>query len=147
MEVIILEDVAKLGSAGDVVKVKPGYARNFLVPQGKAILCTKANRKMIEEQQRLVARRKAKEAAKYASLAEKIASLSCTINVQVGEEDKMYGSVTNADIQKALQNEGIDVDKRKIQMEEPIKSLGIYNIDIELHSDVKATLKVWVVKE
>lgn len=147
MEVIILEDVEKLGKAGEVVKVKPGFARNYLVPQGKAILCTKANRKMIEEQQRLVARRKAKEAAKYASIAEKITNLSCTINVQVGEEDKMYGSVTNADIQKALQNEGIEVDKRKINLDEPIKSLGIYNIDIELHPDVKATLKVWVVKE
>jgi large subunit ribosomal protein L9 len=147
MEVIILEDVTKLGKAGDVVKVKAGFARNFLVPNGLAIPCTKSNKKMIEEHRRLVMRRKQKEIGKYEALRDKIAGLSCTINVQVGEEDKMYGSVTNADIQKALANEGIEVDKRKIKLEEPIKSLGIYTIDIELHSDVNANLKVWVVKE
>lgn len=147
MDVIILEDIEKLGKAGDVVKVRAGYARNFLVPNGKALLCTKGNRKLIEQQKELVARRKAKEVAQFTALAEKIAAMSCTINVQVGEEDKLFGSVTNADIQKALLSEGIDLDKRKIKLEEPIKKLGIYSVEIELHSDVHATLKVWVVKE
>jgi len=147
MDVIILEDIEKLGKAGDVVKVRPGYARNYLVPNGKAIPCTKGNQKMIEQQKEIVARRKAKEVAKFESLSEKIASMSCTINVQVGEEDKLYGSVTNADIQRALLAEGIELDKRKIKLEEPIKSLGIYSVEIELHPDVHATLKVWVVKE
>jgi len=147
MDVIILEDIEKLGKAGDVVKVRPGYARNYLVPNGKAIPCTKGNRKVIEEQKEIVARRKAKEVVKFESLSEKISAMSCTINVQVGEDDKLYGSVTNADIQKALVAEGIELDKRKIKLEEPIKSLGIYSIEIELHPDVHATLKVWVVKE
>jgi large subunit ribosomal protein L9 len=147
MDVIILEDIEKLGKAGDIVKVRDGYARNYLVPNGKAISCTKGNRKLIAEQKELVARRKAKEVVRFSALAEKIAAISCTISVQVGEEDKLYGSVTNADIQKALSAEGIEIDKRKINLAEPIKKLGIYSVDIELHPDVHATLKVWVVKE
>ena len=147
MEVILLSDVEKLGNAGDVVAVKEGYARNYLVPQKKAILCTKGNRKMIEEQKRLVALRKGKEKERFMQLAEKISSISCTISAQAGEEDKLYGAVTNADIQKALTTEGIELDKRKIQLEEPIKKLGIYTVEIELHPEVKASLKVWVVKE
>jgi large subunit ribosomal protein L9 len=147
MDVIILEDIEKLGKAGDIVKVRDGYARNYLVPNGKAISCTKGNRKLIAEQKELVARRKAKEVALFTALAEKIAAISCTISVQVGEEDKLYGSVTNADIQKALSAEGIELDKRKINLAEPIKKLGIYSVDIELHAEVHATLKVWVVKE
>ncbi len=147
MEVIILEDIGKLGKAGDIVRVKDGYARNYLVPQKKAIPCTKGNKKMIEEQKKILARKRKKEVSKFRELADKINSFSCSIKVQVGEDEKLYGSVTNADIQKTLANEGIDIDKRKIKLEEPIKNLGVYNVDIHLHPEVSAVLKVWVVKE
>lgn len=147
MEVILLDDVESLGKAGDVVRVREGFARNFLVPRKKAMVCTKGSRKMVEEHQRLLSRRKEKEKVAYEKLAEKIAGISCTISVQAGEEDKLFGSVTNADIQKALVAEGVEIDKRKIVLDEPIKKLGIYTVDIELHPDVKTALKVWVVKE
>ncbi len=147
MDVILLVDVDKLGKAGDVIKVKDGYARNLLIPQEKAILCTKGNRKIVEEQKRLVSRRKEKELKSITQLAEKISSISCTIRVQAGEEDKLFGSVTNADIQEALAQEGINLDKRKIKLEEPIKKIGIYTVEVELHPEVKSSLKVWIVKE
>ena len=147
MDVILLVDIDPLGKAGDVIKVKDGYARNLLIPKKKAIPCTKGNRNIVEEQKRLVARRKEKEVEKFSHLAEKISSISCTIRVQAGEEDKLFGSVTNADIQEALAQEGIELDKRKINLEEPIKKIGIYTVEVELHPEVKSTLKVWVVKE
>jgi len=147
MEVILLSDVDNVGQAGDVVKVKEGFARNFLIPKKKAVVCTKGNRKMVEEQKQLVARQKEKEKAMLQQLAEKIAGISCTISAQAGEEDKLFGAVTNADIQKALLAEGIDLDKRKILMDEPIKQLGIYTVNIALHPDIQTSVKVWVVKE
>lgn len=147
MEVILLENVEQLGHTGDIVKVKDGYARNFLVPRNFAVVCTKQNRKLIEEKKKYLALKKEKEKAKYIKIAEKIASISCTIPVKTGEEDKLFGSVTNADIQKALAGEGIDLDKRRILLPEPIKTLGVYNVPIELYSNVKPELKVWVVKE
>jgi len=147
MEVILLEDVEAIGSIGDIVKVKDGYARNFLVPRKLAIPKTKANAKIVEEQKRLATVRKEKEKTKFSQLAEKISAMSCTITVQAGEEDKLFGAVTNADIQKALAAEGVELDKRKILLVEPIKQLGIYTVDIELHPEVTSSLKVWIVKE
>lgn len=147
MEVFLLTDVEKLGTIGDVVNVKDGFARNYLVPRQMAVPCTKSNLKIVEEKKRLIVLRTQRERDKFSQLAERIGGISCTIRVQAGEEDKLYGSVTNADIQQALMAEGIEIDKRKINLEEPIKELGIYTIEIELHPEVKALLKVWIVKE
>ncbi|MBU1862961.1 MAG: 50S ribosomal protein L9 [Candidatus Omnitrophica bacterium] len=147
MEIILLADVEKVGKTGDVVKVKDGYLRNYLMPRKLAVLCTKNNRKIVEDQIRLADRRREKEKQSFVQLAEKIEKMSCTISVQAGEEDKLYGTVTNVDIQKALALEGVEIDKRKISFEEPIKKLGIYTVTVELHPDVKTSLKVWVVKE
>jgi len=147
MEVILLETVDTLGVAGDVVKVKDGYARNMLIPQCKAMACTKANKKAIDEQKKIIAIKEEKGKQKLELIAKKISSLSCTIKMQAGEEDKLFGSVTNADIHEVLLAEGIDIDKRKIEIEEPIKALGVYTVTVVLHSDIKVPLKVWVVQE
>jgi large subunit ribosomal protein L9 len=147
MEVILLTDCEKLGNAGDVVKIKDGYARNFLIPRKMAIPSTKENLHIAEAQKKMYAARIEKEKEKYVQLAEKIAALSCTIRVRVGEEEKLFGAVTNTDIHNSLVAEGIDIDKRKIEISEPIKKLGVYSITIRLHPAVNASLKVWVVKE
>ncbi|HHE54172.1 MAG TPA: 50S ribosomal protein L9, partial [Caldithrix abyssi] len=132
---------------GDVVKVKDGYARNFLIPKGIAYLASKENKKRLENELKLKSWRVEKEKLAAEELAKKLANVSCTIPVQVGEEDKLFGSVTSQNIAEALAAQGIEVDRRKIQLEEPIKSLGIYSVPIKLHSEVEATVKVWVVKE
>lgn len=147
MEVILLEDIDTLGHVGDIVKVKDGYVRNYLMPRNLVMPCTKHNKNLIEEKKRIALARREKEKQQYEKLAEKIGAVSCTIAMQAGEEDKLFGSVTNADIQKALAGEGIDIDKKKIEIAEPIKKLGVYSISINLYPEIKATLKVWVVKE
>ena len=147
MNIILTEDVAHRGSAGDMLKVKDGYARNYLIPKGMAILATTENVKHLEHQKRQIQSKLNKLKKASESVAQQIESISCTIARAAGEEDKLFGSVTSADIYASLKNEGIDVDKKKILLDEPIKSLGIFTVPIKIHSDVTANLKVWVVKE
>jgi large subunit ribosomal protein L9 len=147
MKVILTEDVAHRGAAGDMLKVKDGYARNFLIPNGMAIVATTENVKQLEHQKRQVQAKLNKLKKESEGVARKIEAISCTIARAAGEEDKLFGSVTSADIYTSLKNEGIDVDKKKILLDEPIKSLGIFTVPIKIHSDVTANLKVWVVKE
>ena len=147
MEVILLKTVASLGDRGDTVKVKPGYARNYLFPRQYAIAATAANKRVFEEEEKVAKRRDVIEMRSAQENAAKLANVSCTITVQVGEEDKLYGSVTNADIAKELAGQGFEIDRKQILLEEPIKKVGVYNVDLKLHRDVSVPIKVWVVKQ
>ncbi len=147
MQVILKTDIEKLGKAGEVVGVKRGYARNFLFPKGLALAATAVNLKLIEQQKTQERLQQEKEKEESQALAEKISSSSCTIPVQAGEDGKLYGSVTTQDIAEAYQAEGIVIDKRKIELAEPIKEIGVFKISIKLHPEVTAEAKVWVVKE
>jgi large subunit ribosomal protein L9 len=147
MKVILKDNVENLGEIGDLVPVKPGYARNFLIPQGKAIEATVRNVKVLEHQKKLVQDRINKTIRSAESLAKRIESISVTISQKVGENDRLFGSVTTMHIADALMEEGFDVDKKKILLEEPIKQLGVYTVPVKLHPDVSANLKVWVVEE
>jgi large subunit ribosomal protein L9 len=147
MKVILREDVEDVGTTGQTVEVKDGYGRNFLIPRNLAIPATQANLKSIGEidkqkQFRIRKRRKAAEIIK-----DRIEKLSLQIEVQVGEEDKMFGSVTNSDIMHLLEKEGVTVDKRSVELEEPIKALGVYTIPVKIEKDVTAHLKLWVIKK
>jgi large subunit ribosomal protein L9 len=147
MRVVLREDVEKLGRRGEVVKVADGFARNFLLPKGKALAATDGNLKVIEKEKRRYVQRVAKEKGEMEALAQRIAGVSLTLVRKVGEHDVLYGSVTTGDIADGLEKEGIQVDRRRIQLVEPIKSLGIYNVPVKLHAEVRAEVKVWVVKE
>ncbi|MFP4167604.1 MAG: 50S ribosomal protein L9 [Desulfonatronovibrionaceae bacterium] len=146
MRLILREDIDSLGRLGDEVDVKPGYGRNYLLPQGKAMLATEANLRAFETERRKL--QKKMDAIRFAAeeLAEKINSAEVVIPVRVGENDKLYGSVTSAHIADALEEKGIDIDKRKIVLEDPIRALGEYELEIKLHPDVKATLRIQVVR-
>ncbi|HDN59325.1 MAG: 50S ribosomal protein L9 [Candidatus Marinimicrobia bacterium] len=146
MKIILLQDYEKLGKAYDQVEVKDGYARNFLIPKGIAIRATKNNIRMIEEKLNLQKRREEKKLKQAQALAEKLKKLSITIPVQVGEEDKVYGSVTSQEIAVSLKEKGFEIDKRQILLEEPIKALGIYDVPIKLHPEVTGYVKLWVIK-
>ncbi|MBI5789324.1 MAG: 50S ribosomal protein L9 [Candidatus Schekmanbacteria bacterium] len=145
MKVVLLTDVDKLGSLGSVVNVANGYARNFLLPRQFALPATDANLKQAEKERTLRLKRDNKQKTSAGELAQKIQAVSCTIAMQVGENDRLFGSVTAIDIAKSLADEGIEIDKRSILLEEPLKALGIYDVPVKLHTDVTATLKVWVV--
>ncbi|MCX7725482.1 MAG: 50S ribosomal protein L9 [Chitinispirillaceae bacterium] len=147
MEVILLKDHGKLGKALDVVNVKDGYARNFLIPQGIAMVATEGNRKKVEETKRLAEKREEKKLNDAKELALKIEQVPCTIAVKVGEEDKIYGSVGAVEVANYLKREGYDIDKNQVEIEEPIKKLGVYTVTIKVYKDITAKLKVWVVKE
>jgi large subunit ribosomal protein L9 len=147
MRIVLREDVDNLGRRGEVVKVAEGYARNYLLPKGKALPATEGNLKTIEREKRRYVVRQSKEKQDAEALAQRLAGISCTIVRKVGENDMLYGSVTPGDVAEYLEKEGIQVDKRRIQIAESIKSLGIYTIPVRLHSEVTAQLKVWVVKE
>jgi large subunit ribosomal protein L9 len=147
MQIVLKEDIEKLGRRGEVVKVADGYARNFLLPFGKALAATPGNLKVIEREKRRYVARLGKEKEENEALARRIQAVSVTLVRKVGEHDVLYGSVTSADIGESLQKEGIVVDKRRIQLPEPIKSLGIYSVPVRLHPEVTAEVKVWVVKE
>ncbi len=146
MKVILKEDIANLGRMGDVVEVAPGYARNFLIPKKKAFETTAKNLKAIEHQKKLLVDQMKRGNKEAEALAIRINESSITIPVQVGEEEKLFGSVTNKDIGEALAKEGIEVDKHKILLEKPLKELGIFTVPIKLHPEVTANLKVWIVK-
>jgi large subunit ribosomal protein L9 len=147
MKIILRQDVEHLGDAWEIVKVKPGYARNYLIPKGMALVATKENMGRFEKELVLLNKKKDQEKRKFEELAKVLENVSCTITVQVGEEDKMFGSVTAQDVADSLKEQGHEVDKRKIVLPDPIKSLGIYSVPIKLGMEVEATVKVWVVKE
>jgi len=147
MQVILLENVPSLGKAGDLVKVSDGYGRNYLIPQKKALLATEKSLKVIEHQKRQVQQRMEKTKKNAEKMAQQIGNLSCTFIKTVGESGKVFGSVTSMDIENYLKENGIEVDRKKISLEEPIKNLGMFTVPIKLHSEVAAHLKVWVVQE
>ena len=147
MEIILREDVQHLGRAGEVVKVKDGYARNYLLPKGLAYPATEGNRKRITFEADRLARQRAGEKQTAETEATKVAGLSLTFPMKVGEEDKLYGSVTASDIQRRLEEQGIHVDKRTIELAEPIRSLGEFRVSIKFHAEVRPEITVVVVKE
>lgn len=145
MKVILREDVPDLGSIGDVVNVKNGYARNYLIPKQLAVQANTKNLHQLEHQKRLIETHKSRVRKDAHTLAEDVEKISCTIPMLVGEQDKLFGSVTAKDIEEALAQEGINISRKRIVLEEPIKSLGVYTVDVRLHTEVTAKLKVWVV--
>jgi large subunit ribosomal protein L9 len=147
MKVILRQNYEALGQIGDVVEVKDGYARNFLLPRKIAYIALKGNIRALEEEKKGVAKKIQQELHAAETLAGELEKVSVTIPVQVGEEDKIFGSVTTQMIADALKEKGYEIDKRKIEIEEPIKSLGIYGISVKLHANVNAKIKVWVVRE
>ena len=147
MEVILRNAVDKLGHPGDIVSVSPGYARNFLLPRGLAYEATAGNRKRIAaEKSRLEALENERKAAAQ-TIADKLAEVSVTFAARVGEEGKLFGSVTTSDIAHQLEAQGFKVEKRQIELNEPIKALGMYKVPIKLHADVHPEIKVWVIKQ
>ena len=147
MEVILREDVDKLGRRGEVVKVAEGYGRNFLLPRGLALVVTDANRAMIEKERKAWEVKLAKEKAEWQAVADRIGGLRFVAPRKVGENEQLYGSVTSGDVAEFLKAKGVEIDKRKVQLEEPIKKLGDHEVKIKLHPDVVATLKLLVSKE
>jgi large subunit ribosomal protein L9 len=147
MEVILNQDVEKLGKAGSVIKVKDGFARNFLIPKGLAMAVTSANLKKLEQERQKKTDQLEKIRQQSLKLKERLHGFSLTIPALVQEEDKLYGSVSGQDIAEALREEGFDIDKERIILEQAIKSLGIYEIPIKLHPEIIATVKVWIVKK
>lgn len=147
MKVILTRDVDELGKVGEVIEVKAGYGRNYLMPRNLAIPATRGNLRAIDElktQQELQSSKMRREAEGIKSRIEKV---SCTAEVNVGEDDKVFGSVTAAAIAELLLADGIEVDRKKILLDEPLKALGVYTIPIKINSEVNANLKVWVVKK
>jgi large subunit ribosomal protein L9 len=142
-----MQDVDKLGRAGDVVDVKEGYARNFLLPRDKAREATSGNMKMLEARKRREALENERKVEAARALANRLSNLSLTITVEAGEEDKLFGSVTSDMISERLKEEGIEIDKKDIIIEEQIKKLGVYQVIARVHPLVKAALRVWVVKK
>jgi len=147
MKVILREDVADLGSTGQTVEVKDGYGRNYLLPRNLAIRATRANLKAIGEVEKQKQTRDRKRRREADVVKERIEKLSLSVEVLVGEDDKLFGSVTNGDIAELLKKEGVIVDKRAIELESPIKVLGIYTVPVAVDKDVAANLKLWVIKK
>ena len=147
MKVILRKNFSQLGKIGDVVEVKDGYARNFLIPRQIAYLATEGNIKALEEEKKVVAKKEAANLDNARNLAAELEKISITIPVKVGEEEKIFGSVTTQMIADAIKEKGFEIDKRKIEISEPIKALGIYTVNVKLHSDVNASVKTWVVRE
>jgi large subunit ribosomal protein L9 len=147
MEIILRADVQHLGKIGEVVKVKDGYARNYLLPQGLAYPATEANKKRISYEGERLAKQQAAEKSAAETEATRLADVQLTFAVKVGEEEKLYGSVTASDIQRKLEELGIKVDKRKIDLGEPIRELGEYKVGIKIHPEVRPEVRVTVVRE
>jgi large subunit ribosomal protein L9 len=147
MEVILRESIHTLGKAGDIVKVANGYARNFLLPKGKALSANRKNLTQMERQCGAILARAAKDREEFGALATQLERIQIEISVRAGEEDRLYGSVTSMDIAKAIESKGYTVDRRKIQLEEPIKTLGEFQVPIRLNPDVTAAVKVNVVRQ
>jgi len=147
MEVILSEDIQALGKLGEVVKVKDGYARYFLLPRKLAYAATPSNLKRIEQQEKKNKAQHEQAKKEAEELAKKLNKASCTLSVEVNDLDKLYGAVAEADIAKALEVEGFTVDKKDIVIEKPIEELGIFEIVINLHSEVTAKIRLWVTKK
>lgn len=147
MRIVLREDIDKVGRQGDVVEVADGYARNFLLPKKKALIATEGSLKTIERERRRYVIRQVKEKEEAGAIAQRLAGVSCTVVRKVGENEVLYGSVTAADIAEHLEKEGITIDKRRVLLDEPLKTLGIYTVPIRLHPEVTAEVKVWVVRE
>ncbi len=147
MKVILRKNFSQLGKIGAVVEVKDGYARNFLIPRQIAYLATEGNIRALEEEKKIVAKKEAANLDNARTLAAELEKISITIPVKVGEEEKIFGSVTTQMIADAIKEKGFEIDKRKIEISEPIKALGIYTVNVKLHSDVNASVKTWVVRE
>lgn len=147
MKVILIEDVKALGKGGDQVNVSDGYARNFLIPKKLALGASPANQRVYENEAKARVKKHQKEKNDAQAVAEKLGGLSLTISRMAGEDDKLFGSVTNGDIAEALSKEGYKVDKRAIEMADHLKALGIFEVPVKLHPEVTAMVKVWVVKQ
>lgn len=147
MKVILREDVGNLGTAGNIVKVADGYARNFLIPRNFAIPATSNNLKAFEHEKRMMEAKRAKRRKEAETLKGKLERISCSISKKVGEQDKLFGSVTTHDIEKAFAAEGFAIDKKDIVLAEPIKALGVYTVPVRIFDDVVANTKVWIVRE
>jgi large subunit ribosomal protein L9 len=147
MRVILREDLDNLGAAGEVVTVRDGYGRNYLLPRGLAALATEKDVAKMEHERRVIASRAAKLAKELAGEVEKLQQVSVSLARATGEGDKLYGSVTNRDIADALKEQGVDIDAKKIVLDEPIKALGMTEVPIKLGKDAVAKIKVWVVKK
>jgi large subunit ribosomal protein L9 len=147
MKVILRKEHEKLGQIGALVDVKDGYARNFLIPRGLAYAATEGSVRALEEEKKQAEQRVAKELKGSEKLASELEKVSITLQMKVGEEEKLFGSVTSQMVADALKEKGFALDKRIIDLEEPIKALGIYNVPIKLHPSVTAKVKVWVVRE
>jgi large subunit ribosomal protein L9 len=147
MEIILREDIDKLGHRGQVVKVASGYARNFLLPQKKAVAATESNKKIVEQERQAHLRRDAKVQGDAQELAKLVSSVELTIAQKAGENNQLFGSVTTADLAAALEKQGYTIDRKKLVLEEPIKALGDYKVPVRLHREVSVDLTVHVVKE
>jgi len=147
LEVILREAVEDLGERGDRINVARGFARNYLIPKNLAVEATSGNLRMLEEEEKLRSVRENKVLRQSERLAERLKKVSVTAAVQVGEEDRLFGSVTSHDIEELLKAQGYEIDRRNILLEEPLKALGVYTVPIKLHKDVECAIKVWVVKK
>lgn len=147
MKIILKQDFESLGKVGEVVEVKAGFARNFLIPKQVALQATPQNLRVIEQEKARNKIKLSKDKREAEVLAEQLKKVSLTANVQVGEEDKIFGAVTSQNISELLSAKGFEIDKRKIQLEDPLKALGVFEVPIKLHTEVEAKIKVWVVKE
>jgi large subunit ribosomal protein L9 len=147
MKVILRQNIESLGTVGDVVNVATGYALNYLIPRKYAFHATEGNVRSAQEEKKQYERIRQKEIQDAQKVASELDKISVTIPVQVGEEDKIFGTVTAQNIADALKEKGFDLDKRKVELEEPIKALGIYTVSVKLHPAVSSQIKVWVVRE
>lgn len=147
MQVILKEKLEKLGEPGDVVTVKPGFARNYLLPRGLAYAATKGNLKRMEQERDALLRRTGEELAAAQERAGVLEGTSVTFTARAGDEGKLFGSITSSDIAEKLAEQGIEIDRRDIELEEPLKALGVFSVPVRLHADVKPEVKVWVIKE
>ena len=146
MKIILLSDVENLGESGDVITVKPGYARNKLIPQGLALRASNRNIAVANENKRVATAKLERENQALNVLAKKLSKVEITIEVKVGDEEKMFGSITNKDIHKELIDKGFEIEKNQISIEEPIKALGIYHVNIKISKDITSDVKLYVIK-
>ena len=146
MKVILQEDVANVGSTGEIVDVADGYGRNYLLPRSLAVLADERNTRRTEHVKRLAAARQAKVLAAARELGARISGVSVSIKRQAGAQEKLFGSVTNQDVQEALAAQGVEVDRRQITLAEPIRSLGVFQVPVKVHKDVEAAVKVYVIR-
>ena len=147
MEVILRQAIEKLGHPGDVVKVSPGYARNYLLPRGFAYEATPGNKKRIAQEKERLDQAQEQRRSSAQELAGRLESVSLTFSARVGDEGKLFGTVTSTDIAHQLEAQGFHVEKRQIELHEPIRALGVYSVPIRLHADVHPEIKVWVIKQ